>query len=321
MKRDKLIYLDSNIYFAIANEESISVDLRKEIEKRYDQGFIFPHSPAHAEEIVSWVTSKGTEIAAKVAETIEKYSSMTGLKPGDITKEEAIDIINQIPDRHDTSSIRKKLLDIISNNNPSLVDKRTKIVNEDIQECITRVVTHINANQFAEENQIYFMGRRNENSIRENFDKIGKEINEEVTFESMRANLKIKIEEISQIDPEKIFFDERVKSFIEKYKKHEFDKIKNNTDKQEVLTHSQIEESVNILMDTLESVGYKQEKKNSTGRLISRMHDITHAIYASATTSFVTSDIRLRERTKAVYHYLNIKTEVIDSTDFIRNKT
>jgi hypothetical protein len=49
----------------------------------------------------------------------------------------------------------------------------------------------------------------------------------------------------------------------------------------------------------------------------SRMHDVTHAIYAGAADVFVTGDKRYRQRVKAAYNFLRIPTKVLSTEEFL----
>ncbi len=71
---------------------------------------------------------------------------------------------------------------------------------------------------------------------------------------------------------------------------------------------------VEMLANLLEAHGYNYEKSKkgkSLEKARSRMHDVSHIIYGSYVDKFIIGDKKLFKKTKAIYHYLNIKTEVL----------
>jgi len=71
---------------------------------------------------------------------------------------------------------------------------------------------------------------------------------------------------------------------------------------------------IEMLANLLESNGYHYEKSRNHETLEkarSRMHDVSHIIYGSYVDRFIIGDKKLFQKTKAIYSYLNIKTEVL----------
>lgn len=80
-------------------------------------------------------------------------------------------------------------------------------------------------------------------------------------------------------------------------------------------SHAVLEHVFEMLMNYLEEVRFKPEKvKNSR----TRMHDVTHAIYATKADVFVTGDDRLYHKARVAYHYLDVPTEVLSLETFIK---
>ena len=50
---------------------------------------------------------------------------------------------------------------------------------------------------------------------------------------------------------------------------------------------------------------------------IARLHDASHAYYAQLCDTFVSQDTKMRYKTKAVYSYLGINTEVLSLPEFM----
>ncbi len=92
----------------------------------------------------------------------------------------------------------------------------------------------------------------------------------------------------------------------------DFDHLKEN-----LLTydHEIVERVIELTLNHLEFIRYKPE---SIKKHRSRMHDSTHAIYATYADNFVTSDERFMHKLRAVYHYFSIKVNVYHQDEFIR---
>lgn len=66
---------------------------------------------------------------------------------------------------------------------------------------------------------------------------------------------------------------------------------------------------ISNLSKILNQVGYYPDKKIRT--INSGQYDIAHMTYATACDKFYTEDKKLYYRTKAIYYYLGIPTDVI----------
>lgn len=78
--------------------------------------------------------------------------------------------------------------------------------------------------------------------------------------------------------------------------------------------HGVKERVLELVFNYLEYIRYKPEKVKKSR---SRMHDCTHAIYASNANAFVSDDAKFLSKVKAVYNYLSIETEVLSTSEFL----
>jgi hypothetical protein len=79
-------------------------------------------------------------------------------------------------------------------------------------------------------------------------------------------------------------------------------------------SHRLLEDVIEITMNYIEEVRYKPEKISKSR---SRMHDISHSIYATAADYIVSDDERFVSKTKATYNYFNIPTKIMNLNQFM----
>ena len=79
-------------------------------------------------------------------------------------------------------------------------------------------------------------------------------------------------------------------------------------------SHRLLEDIIEITMNYIEEVRYKPEKISKSR---SRMHDISHSIYATAADYFVSNDQRFVSKIKATYNYFGIPTKVMTLDQFM----
>jgi len=77
---------------------------------------------------------------------------------------------------------------------------------------------------------------------------------------------------------------------------------------------SVIERAIEIAMNFLEEIRYRPEHIKKSR---SRIHDVTHSIYATGCEFLVTHDKRFHHKVKAVYRYFDIPTKVLTLDEFI----
>lgn len=80
-------------------------------------------------------------------------------------------------------------------------------------------------------------------------------------------------------------------------------------------SHTVLEHVFEILMNYLEEVRFRPEDVKKSR---SRMHDISHAIYATKADVFISGDKRFCHKLRVAYHYLNVPTKVLSLDDFIK---
>ena len=66
------------------------------------------------------------------------------------------------------------------------------------------------------------------------------------------------------------------------------------------------------LFNLLDSVNYRKDKDN-----VARLYDSSHAYYGHMCGILVSNDARMRIKTEAVYHYLNVATRVMSADDYL----
>ena len=235
---------------------------------------IFVYSPAHIEELA-------------VSEMRDSY-------PHEDIKRD-LRLISAL-----TSNL--ELLPYIGNNTRVINNDGIYLCDENPFECYKRVTkNYYELNNYCEEEQKELLKNFKENNY---FSTDAKELN--------------------NIQPENIFhlhFHQRVMigmnyihAMRDEYNEeiiHEeaiainFSEIKNSFKKVSVI--------IEILANILEAYRYHAEatKKN---RPRSRLHDVSHIIYASYCDKFISNDARLRIKAKAIYSYLKIPCQVL-STD------
>lgn len=85
------------------------------------------------------------------------------------------------------------------------------------------------------------------------------------------------------------------------FKKGNFNNLRNS--------FHDLEFTIQELFMVLNFCGYKGERKENTNT--SRIHDVTHAIYATKSNYLISADSKFVDKCKAVYYYLRVPTEVI----------
>ncbi|MDR0776812.1 MAG: hypothetical protein LBE81_09275 [Azonexus sp.] len=165
-------------------------------------------------------------------------------------------------------------------------------------ECFRRVVMHYDKNPIIEENERQMLASFKENDQGGKLASKMSNLPEDFLLDSEHGrNLKLKLHFNSDLP------------FI--CKAHGVKDLTWN----EISGHFPvIERAVELAMNFLEQVRYRPEHISKSR---SRMHDVTHCIYASACQQFVTNDKRLYDKAKAVYRYFGVPTRVLMLEEFI----
>lgn len=270
----KKIYLDHNIYiFSLENER-----LRNSLIELKNTFQVF-YSPAHVEEIFkAYMDNKDTY------ETI---------------KQDLLDIISQV-----------------TNNQEVLPSDTLVNVKESPLKCYKRVEGTDTRNRVASDSEKRFdIDAINRHAL------VGKD--------KKYCNL-------SNVLPEKIWNEPIFKNYIQLLNDYSYRWIEKYNNSLDVLilllfgidkripndfrfdkgnysalknSHVQLALTIEILFRVLNYMGYCSEKKVKTS--ISGTHDVTHAIYATATDYIVTADKNFAKKCSAVYSFLNADTKVV----------
>lgn len=125
---------------------------------------------------------------------------------------------------------------------------------------------------------------------------------------------------ISNIPNDKIFSEENIKKYIcyiNEKRPSSCPEIYTEASKNKkyLKNHRQTEALINVLFNILEVAGYRAES-HKPQRIRSRMHDVSHAIYATKSDVFVIEDKKFREKCKAVYNILGVNTKVVSYEEF-----
>lgn len=130
-------------------------------------------------------------------------------------------------------------------------------------------------------------------------------------FDDIREKYNINKKGLSDKPANIIFQEEKVLQFI-KENYLELDMTQEYIDIKD--SHKDIESIISLLLAILERVGYQSEGRN---KFRSRMHDNTHAIYATKASFFIIGDNRYRKKVKAVYAHLKVPTKVLSVEEFL----
>lgn len=126
--------------------------------------------------------------------------------------------------------------------------------------------------------------------------------------ESINSNI-VKIQKrLEKTSPENVFMDHDVLFSIDRLAREENFRLHINTHQERLIV-------ISTLFDILEFFGYRKEY--NIKRYENKMHDISHAIYASYCNYFVTDDKKLYDSCLAIYKLLKIKTIVLSKQSFI----
>ncbi len=320
------IYLDSNIYLSIARRESIYEYTLAKINNLCKNGILFPHSPAHAEEIAArLLDGREVDITRRFKSLVSRFNGRKGYFPGSPNIKETEGIIFELecavaknPALHDAIAIHKKNLQKMR---VTVFDKsrlRARVEPDDFEDCIRRVQKYLNLTDVARKNDRFHLGRRTKKSLEENFYDLNISTENVETFDESRKKYKLEPRRLANVPTDKIFQHE---DFV-KFAKNDFSESGasfDNVPKGNVLRDSfyKTEGAITLALNCLEKAGYFQEDKNHASTLSGRMFDVTHAIYATGAEYFVTNDFRFAKKTAATYFFLEIPTKVIVIDDFV----
>lgn len=178
--------------------------------------------------------------------------------------------------------------------------------------CFKRVIDNYDATLLAEANEKFVFSIKDQKTLREYYGD--DEILNIDTFDDLQKNFDIDKRELNDISPEKLFSTQKVINA--------FNSIMSNyclsmdtLPKWEHLkdSHKEIEGIMALLYNFLEKIGFKSEPLK---KLCSRMHDVSHGIYATGADILVTGDDKFYKKTKAIYSLLEVPTLVLSKSEF-----
>ena len=239
-------------------------------------GFIFPYSPAHMEETAVIFRAQEDEETAK----------------------------NQVTQQ----LIFIKQLSNSTEYLPTGNDTPISVVTECPSVCFKRVIDHYEVSYWAEGNDEVFMSFKNNDSFRKVFGEDGAFL-----FEERRQAFGIE-PSVNELPENELFSDKKVLKAIGAKLANYGIEISNLPTTEDLLnSHRKTELLLSSLFNFMEEIGYRGEKFRKSR---SRMHDVSHAIYATRANFFVSRDSKLISKTKAVYHLLGIPTVVLTVDEF-----
>lgn len=209
--------------------------------------------------------------------------------------------VTEMQDNHLSHIARKEVefLEKICHHNALRPTKRREPVefyDESPFDCYARVLGYYDRNKLAESIDKRVLAEANANNTPETDPKIMANI----PANTVLAPHKTKI--ISDLAAE---FN---------LSKNEARKMQNWNFKQFKSDFALLEGYVNLAANCLEKIGFKREKEE---KYRSRLHDVSHMIYAAHTNIFVTDDKKLNPKTKAIYSSIDVPTQVMNQKEFI----
>lgn len=137
-------------------------------------------------------------------------------------------------------------------------------------------------------------------------------------FKKMQKEFSFNSAVMSNETPNQIFYHPKVQSYLDYINMHAIDflifRLPIENAYFYLSNHRKTERLISALFNVLESIGYKGEKIKKT---VSRLHDVSHAIYATKADIFVTCDARFAAKCQAVYEYAGVPTRVMSYEEFL----
>jgi hypothetical protein len=177
-------------------------------------------------------------------------------------------------------------------------EKRTIFIRENPIDCLKRVITYYDLNEDVERNEEAFLRKCKES------DPTGERANR---ISNLPTNF-LRETDFGKDLELRFYFDPSAAIAARKAKVTEF------RWPYIARSHQLLERTLEMAFNFLEEIRYKPEKVSKSR---SRIHDVSHAIYAASADYFVSRDEKLILKTQVVYNYFGIKTRVIHLDDFI----
>lgn len=172
------------------------------------------------------------------------------------------------------------------------------------ENCYERVVAKYENNDLAEQMEEEFLTEASEKNVYGNDPIIMNDTAPEIVLSEPIYDLSIKENLFMTLLSTKIYSKDQIRElmgFSPELTGFRFALIKTD--------FSVIETAMQIVFNQLELIRYRPEKQK---KYRSRLHDVSHAIYAAYCDYFITEDSKLSYKAKATYAYLKIDTVVTD---------
>ncbi|WP_417814328.1 hypothetical protein [Thalassospira alkalitolerans] len=316
------IYIDHNVFinyfeskFLKENHEDISVV----IDKLIDIGYLFPYSPAHIEEIELFRVSGRGDSGC----WFDQLSCL-----GEISNEKCPISANVYPKEGHFLFYDIKLCykNITSPNNFS---ETMRMLPEEFHEDMNvadkvksyqGVIRKIVAQLKEPVEMPCDLMEMKEGSIQSFIAMLleRKKIEESIDFLKSDGPSKRILKKFEKINPHEVFDNDSVLKFLRRMKEKE--KISefttSNLDKDSEVFYDR-QRNLTNLFRFLNSIGYSKEHNKLKAK--NRLHDTSHALYATYADVFVTNDKKLKKQTQAIFSFLKYPTQVISQEEFIKN--
>lgn len=264
------IYLDYNVFtFYFDNS-------RKGIREKINylkSNYILPYSPAHIEEVATFLPKPWAKENMEFIDTLPKLY-------------EKLKSISEITDNNEFL--------------PSINGGSIRHLIENPQHCFLRVIKDYNINDEVEplekERLMAFKALDPEDKI----SKFISSLPEDFLSNSVHGNeLRMRLYFNSDPSVRLLLGIQARKDGIREYRWPDLCK-----------SFDLLSNAMEITMNYLEEIRYRPEKTKKN-RPRSRMHDVTHTIYATAADFFVSEDKKSIAKAKIAYNYFGIPTKVI----------
>lgn len=323
---DLEIYLDMNVYLKIAKQESHYQYLLSQLNNLKKSNVIFPHSPAHGEEVAENLFKPiNTKLYQFVCTLVTRFNRGYGYLPSPPDNDTLDKRIRELTDVNDPRL--RHLIQILKKIKTYGTRPNTEgvlLIEEQLVECIKRVINNdgLAVTSFAKALDVFHMGRRNKQSLESNFFRLGQEISDIEVFEEIQKKYKLDPKRLANIPPDELFKDNNFFTFAkDKLRDAGLDITQLKKSASRSPSFTEMSERIHLLLNCVEAAGYYQDKKNHAGALGTRTHDVSHAIYASRARFLITDDFRMAKKVAAVYAFLEVPTKVLNTSDFLMINT
>ncbi|ELY2855233.1 hypothetical protein SMC92_002269 [Cronobacter dublinensis] len=277
------IYLDHNVYCAYIKKENAFPLFSEKIDSIDKNKYIFPYSPAHIEEIAE-ITTANKSLEEKIEFIAKLLHGISFLSGG------------------------KEIF-------PNLAGPTT-IITESPLSCFQRVYETLDMTNIAKENERQIYAFKTKGTY-ENYFKEKSLIQYDKNFihDNMRKKHRIDLAQIRELSEKELMNSGPVLSLFDEFCRQRENQLSLNEDFRNFRhDHNLVERKIDCYFRFLEIVGYYTEpyKKH-----VSRMHDVTHAIYATRADFFITNDNNFYKKIKATYEFFKIPTLILNVEEFI----